>query len=359
VQALGGMKYLNLLIIIGVLGLAIMTKNVAWATNSANSILTWDIGSEEGQIDYRDIIVDKTRPCSASSNLGVINFPQIGITAKTLKSYKFNKIGLTNKFLKKYGISRLPKDVLNLVYSVDTFEASSQQSELIFLLPEIHNNNSLEYLERLRSNSIEYSRALFALSVTAGVLGKSDSLVLNLKEAPKDEGIHGDEDLPIDLKSILQESEGLETKGAVKAVQQLAIIFQRLKRVYTLGAENPIRIAMNLLTITDPKRQEQNFEKLFKNVALSFASAEREHVLNAFEALSKMSDDEYARFSENVCEMRSEDIASESLELIHNYSPKIVFLTYGLSHHYGITTFLRMNRKSFVTLMGRSDLAHF
>lgn len=307
---------------------------------ATSNILIWDTGAEAGKADSQDNFTDLNRPTSGMTELNLNaknNRNPIRIQSDSEKT--FQSLGLTFKDIKTN-----PVDLYGSVGKI-----------FFILLPEIHLGvNSPDKVKLLHEsfaidmfNTVEKLReqGISILNSIEGPRGLSFITKINLK--PK---------TPEGRKEL---AEQIRNKNWTSASQHIGETqSDMVMNIYS--DDNRLTLMFGLSLVLENFSNKSPEEKIAAwkdaktNVINLFPTRASQYNIDMlydfYIQSAKLTVEQTKELSSQLCEDRSREMAKFTLETARNQRKKIVFMSFGAFHTYGVTNYLKSQNIGYMVL---------
>jgi hypothetical protein len=313
-------------------------SNFAFAEDSKiqieqrSQVIIWDQGQLRGIGDAGDDVTDFTKPCLAEDDQSLES-----LRHRTLSS-PAQIMQLTNSLLNSLGVHT--RFAMN---PISVFQGNTREP-IFFLFPEIHIQESPSASTLL----LHESRAMDMASLT-NELVKNQINVLNFDEGPL--GLPWKKTLPVspnDSDKALAWAANVLKEYSISGAGLVGEAFSpKVKTAYNDDNDLWMRWVLTVFALAHQKWTETR-HVLMKSSRVTEAKINLDNYKGFYNKLSHLSEVELKNSYSNYCENRSKKMVIFAYETAKAEGARVVFMSFGTLHAYGIIEQLKKYSASFI-----------
>jgi hypothetical protein len=124
--------------------------------------------------------------------------------------------------------------------------------------------------------------------------------------------------------------------------------------LFSSGVEELFSIALGALTVLSDYLPGMSFENVLDSYATVPSLTEIALLRIVYDKVKDINLKELENISENLCENRSVNMGNEIIKYANAKKAKLVFLTFGMVHTYGIVDTLERSNENYLILLSNS-----
>lgn len=324
------------------------------------NVSVWDFGDIPGQIDSRDVVLDRSKSCADTSHSLV--FPgHTNNTAQELSTLNANRQFSSAASVKEI-LSPIPvsDDAFGTVNVTDLNRGRNRQPVFV-LLPEVHSGSDIDRLCTgdcgVRHYSINVGRTEFVAAL-AGKAVEAGHRVGNYREGLR-ESSYSIPSLNLEgINSPQDRYSRIYDEGFMDPFLCVANTFTS-ENVHSERLEEITEVGADYILSFGNFDQSNRFERFQMELIVSGVPRDAidwESLRAAYDYLQSLSASEVERLKTMMCRDRSINMASRAINYSRQRGSSVVFIQFGASHYNGIAETLRNQGYSYFSVEGRSDL---